>query len=163
MTTFLDRPREERALFNPAFIALLLHAAVRGHAERANGRAISIGFLYLIPPLALHQETRELLPATVASSMPLWIREHPGALVGLGDRVSALRPLVSDACCFALRSGLLLSAPSGMTAGRLPKRPSGSVTSEEVDRCISRSTFLGRWFAGQPDMTTALAFWGLRT
>ena len=163
MTAFLDRPREERALFNPAFIAVLLHAAVRGHAERANGRAFAIGYLYLIPPLALHQETRELLPTTVASSMPQWIGAHPGALVGLGDRVSAFRPLVSDACCFALRSGVLQTGPGGVTAGRLRRRPAGSPSSMEVDRCISRSAFLGRWFAGQADIVTAFALWGLRT
>ena len=38
----------------------------------------------------------------------------------------------------------------------------GMARSAEVDACIDKAGFLGRWFAEQPDALTVLALWGLR-
>jgi hypothetical protein len=32
----------------------------------------------------------------------------------------------------------------------------------EVDECVEKAGFLGRWFSEQPDPITTLALWGLR-
>ncbi|MFF2027821.1 three component ABC system middle component, partial [Streptomyces sp. NPDC058171] len=69
-------PMEERSLFNPAFIAVLLHRAVRswGH-ERHDGMHVILSFLII--PVVLHSPTRASLPRTKKASMLEWIHSHP--------------------------------------------------------------------------------------
>jgi hypothetical protein len=156
------RPVEELALFNSAFLALVLRRAVEEHETRSAGRAMPTVLSYLVAPLALHGPTRRSLPVTVRSQMGEWIRFHPEAGLGLGDRARALRPLVSDGLRLALQHGLVSADGSDLRARRLRRRPRGMARTEEVDECIEKAGFLGRWFAGQPDPITTLALWGLR-
>src|SRR4051812_6610673 len=112
----LIRPREEAALFNPAFLAVLLRNAAREHTGRS-GRPLTIPAAYVIAPLALHAPTREALPTMVTSPMAAWVQRHPALLADLATRARALRPLVSAACVLGLRHGVLLAEEGGMVAG----------------------------------------------
>ena len=156
------QPVEEAALFNPAFIALLSHRAAGDHERRSRGRPLPVVLAYLVVPLTLHGPTRRSLPANVTAQMGEWIRAHPEASAGLGERASSLRPLVSDGLRLALNRGLLISNSGALRASRLARRPRGMARTDEVDECIARAGFLGRWFSEQPDAATTLALWGLR-
>jgi hypothetical protein len=173
LSTLLDQPREERALFNPAFVALLLNKAAKDYASVADKR-LPVPLAYLIVPLSLHAPTREALPNSTVSVMPAWVQTQPALLMELPKRVRALRPLVSAAATFGLRHGLLRSEQSGLTAGALRRnrqpfsvtgaatpRP-GLPTTDDAAACVDQAAFIGRWFAKQPDPLTALAHWGLR-
>lgn len=70
---------EEVALFNPAFLARLLHAAVNDY-ERSAAKAMPVPLAFLLIPLVLHKPTRADLPTHASSQMQTWIREHPRAL-----------------------------------------------------------------------------------
>jgi hypothetical protein len=156
------RPVEELALFNPAFLALLLRRAAEEHEARSGGGAMPTVLGYLVAPLALHGPTRRALPVTVLSQMGEWIRSHPEASIGLGDRARALRPLVSHGLRLGLQHGLLSSDGPCVRANQLRRRPRGMARTAEVDQCIEKAGFLGRWFSEQPDAITTLALWGLR-
>ena len=91
-----------------------------------------------------------------------WIRAHPEAVAGLQSRARSLRPLVSDGLQLALRHGLIAAEDGAIRARPLPRRPRGMARTDEVDECIDKAGFLGRWFSEQPDATTTLALWGLR-
>ena len=156
------RPIEEAALFNPAFLALIARRAADEYERRSSGRALPTVLVYVVVPLALHGPTRRTLPSNVTAQMGEWIRAHPAATAGLGHRARALRPLVSGGLRLGLVHGLLLAEAGSLRAGPLPRRPRGMVRSAEVDACIDKSGFLGRWFSEQPDATTAMALWGLR-
>ncbi|MEA2371318.1 MAG: hypothetical protein QOH12_1712 [Solirubrobacteraceae bacterium] len=156
------RPVEELALFNPAFLALMLHRAVEEHESRSAGRPMPSVLSYLIAPVALHGPTRRALPINVRSQMGEWVRSHPEASLGLGNRARARRPLVSDGLRLGLQHGLLSTDGPGMRSSRLPRRPRGMARTTEVDKCIEKAGFLGRWFSEQPDSITTLALWGLR-
>lgn len=157
------RPVEEVALFNPAFIALLARRAADDHERRSDGRPLPAMLVYLVVPLALHGPTRRSLPSNVTAQMGEWIRAHPEALAGLGERARSLRPLVSAGVRLALSRGLLRSEAGALRANRLGRRPRGMARTAEIDECIDKAGFLGRWFAEQPDAVTTLALWGLRT
>lgn len=161
-TQVTARPVEEEALFNPGFLAVLLHHMAREHARRSDGEALPTVLTYLALPLALHGPTRRSLPANVTAQMGEWVRAHPEALVGLSARARALRPMVSTAVCFGLAHGVLSSTSEGVQAGTLQRRPRGMARSVEVDECIAKAGFLGRWFSEQADPTTTMALWGLR-
>jgi hypothetical protein len=117
---------------------------------------------YLVTPLALHRPTRQALPTKKTTQMGEWVRHHPELLVDLGRHAHTLRPYVSAAACFGLRHSVLVSRDEGISAGLVKRRPRGMVRDTDVDDCVGRAGFLGRWFAGQPDAITTLAIWGLR-
>lgn len=156
-------PVEELALFNSAFLALMARRAAEEHEARSGGRPLPTLIAYLALPLALHGPTRRLLPYNVTTQMGEWIRSHPDAAVGLGGRVRALRPLVSTGLKFGLTHGLLSTETGGsLHSMTLPRRPRRMARSTEVDKCVDKAGFLGRWFSEQPDPPTTLALWGLR-
>jgi hypothetical protein len=156
------RPFEEEALFNPAFLALVVRAAAADHVDRSGGRGLPIVLAYVIAPLALHGPTRRMLPSNVTAQMGEWIRSHPEALVGLSDRTRALRPLVSAGIRLGLIRGVLRAQDGTIDARTLQRRPRGMARSADVDACLAKAGFLGRWFAEQSDPTTAVAWWGIR-
>lgn len=156
------QPVEEVALFNAAFVALLVRRAVDEHERRSGGRAFPTTLSYLAVPLALHGPTRRELPSNVTAQMGEWIRAHPEASVGLGARARVLRPLVSAGLRLGLAHGVLTTDAGTLRANALPRRPRGMARSTEVDECIDKAGFLGRWFSEQPDPLTTLALWGLR-
>ena len=156
------RPVEELALFNAAFLALLVRRAADEHERRSGGRALPTMLAYLALPLALHGPTRRQLPSNVTAQMGEWIRAHPDAAAGLGDRSRALLPLVSAGLRLGLAQGLLSAEAGTLRASALPRRPRGMARSAEVDECIDKAGFLGRWFSEQVDPVTTLALWGLR-
>lgn len=161
-TSDATRPIEEVALFNPAFIALLAHTAANAHDERSGGRPLPTMLVYLVAPLTLHGPTRRALPRNVRAQMGEWIRAHPEAVAGLDSRSRSLRPLVSNALQLALQHGLIAAEDGAIRARPLPRRPRGMARTEEVDECIDKAGFLGRWFSELPDAATTLALWGLR-
>lgn len=156
------RPVEEQALFNAAFLALMIRRAAEEHEQRAGGRLLPVMLAYLIVPLALHGPTRRQLPTHVTTQMGEWIRNHPEASAGLDVRTRVLRPLVSTGLTMGLRHGLVAGEDGTLRALALRRRPRGMARSVEVDACIDKAGFLGRWFSEQPDALTVLALWGLR-
>jgi hypothetical protein len=162
VTVANTRPVEEQALFNPAFLAVMVRRAAEEHAHRGGGRLLPVVLAYLAAPLALHGPTRRQLPTHVTTQMGEWITSHPEASAGLGVRALALRPLVSAGLTMGLRHRLVVGEDGGLRALAARRRPRGMARSAEVDACIDKVGFLGRWFAEQPDALTVLALWGLR-
>jgi len=158
----LAPPLEELALFNPAFLALLVYHAARDYGAATSGRSLPLPFAYVLVPVVLHRGTRELLPRIVTSQMAEWTQAHPELLAEFPDRVRWLVPLVGEACCFAIRYGVLIGEVEGLRAGELTRRSTRGLFTTEVEACIERARFCGRWFARQPDTISALAMWGLR-
>lgn len=156
------RPVEEVALFNPAFLTLLAHQSADQHAARSNGRALPTALAYLAVPLVLHGPTRRSLPNNVTTQMGEWIRANPASSLGLSDRSRALRPLISAGLRLGLVHGLLTAENGTLRAERLPRRPRGMASSAEVEACVAKAGFVGRWFSEQPDPLTTMALWGLR-
>ena len=54
VTVSETRPVEEPALFNAAFLALIIRRAAEEHEQRASGRFLPVMLAYLVAPLALH-------------------------------------------------------------------------------------------------------------
>lgn len=164
MTSILDiGSSEEVALFNPAFLTRLLHAAASDYAGYGQ-RWMPAHLGFLLVPLVLHKPTREDLPGLASAQMQKWIREHPRHLVHLEARVVSMRAFVGLAMGFGLRRGVLVSADGLLGPGSVKRRPAGyaEAESDEVRDCVRVAHFLGRWFARQPDSATLLAMWGLR-
>lgn len=164
MTSILEvGSSEEVALFNPAFLARLLRSAVNDY-EKAAARGMPAPLAFLLIPLLLHKPTRDDLPTHASSQMQTWIREHPRHLAQLDARVLGMRPFIGVAVRFGVQHGVLTSADGSIGVGTVKRRPRGhaELESAEVDDCLRVASFLGRWFARQPDTATLLALWGLQ-
>lgn len=162
MMAAIARPVEEEALFNPAFISLLVFEASRQYYDRSGKRPMPVLLPYLIAPLALHRPTRDHLPNRITAQMGEWVRAHPELLVDLAERARSLRPVVSEGICFGLQHGVLQNLDGNIRIGLLRRRPRRMERSSDVDNCTTSAGFLGRWFAYQGDAVTILATWGLR-
>lgn len=164
MTSILEvGSSEEVALFNPAFVARLLRAAVNDY-EKTAARGMPVPLAFLLIPLVLHKPTRDDLPTHASSQMQTWIREHPRHRAQLDVRVLGMRQFVGIAVRFGVQHGVLTSVDDGIGVGTVKRRPRGhaELESAEVDHCLRAASFLGRWFARQPDTATLLALWGLQ-
>lgn len=164
MTSILDiGSSEEVALFNPAFLARLLHDAVSDY-EKGSRRSMPVALAFLLVPLVLHKPTRDDLPTLASSQMQAWIREHPRHLAQLGTRVVRMRPFVGVSIRFGLHHGVLTGEDGRIGPGSVRRRPRGYNEREslEVQECLRAARFSGRWFARQLDTATLLALWGLQ-
>ncbi|MGN6373670.1 MAG: three component ABC system middle component [Solirubrobacteraceae bacterium] len=159
MTPWNRRPIELRTLLNPAFLAVLVAEAARGHLDE---RATELPFVlaFLVVPLVVHESTRESLP-TIATSMYTWLQRHPEARVHIPPLAVEFAPPVREAIRFGGRHGALRFASHGALAARpLAKAKRGTQTADLV-RCRERAHFTGRWLARAGDPGTVLAAWGL--
>ncbi len=159
MRAWVERSVEQAALFNPAFITLVLASASRG-ARDDGGLPWPLAFV--VGPLALHRPTREALPGTTATSLPVWLERNPHARVGLPQRASDLAHLTREALRLGLAAGALELASDRLRAGAPRRRTKAVRRSPEVDECFKRAEFLGRWFAGSGDVATIFGHLGLR-
>lgn len=155
-----DRPREERYSLNPALTASVIAEATAGYM-RESGVGMPFGLSYLVVPVVYHTDTRESLPATVATSLAAWLADHELQRRALRDRVSAFAPLVREGLLFGLGSprlsveGSLLSVP----------RPNAVVPGQDVPelyRLLRAGRHVGRLFGRVGSATTVFALWGVR-
>jgi len=166
MNRWSQRPPEEQRLLNPSFCSLLLWYAARAHAE-ANREHGGIAFeqCFLVLPIVLHRETRESLPTTVTTSLPVWLGRHPLAPSTIADRARSLVPFTREALRFGGAYGALQFHQTIVRANPAWKRPMAAAledTSDEVRACAKRAEFLGRWFARTGNAETVLSLLGVQ-
>jgi hypothetical protein len=163
MRPWAKRPRETAHLLNPAFCCAAITAAVGTYSSRyPEGVPFPLTFMFL--PIVLHRVTREQLPRTARTSVPVWIQQHAEAKVLFAERTIALKPITQEALLFGIQNGWLtlqdghvqtMLASSAITA--LPNR-----CADEARECLSRAIFLGKWFASAGSAYTLMALWGIR-
>jgi hypothetical protein len=159
-SSFAASPPVEAALFNPAFLGLLLASAARGF-WRISGSGMPFELAFLVPPIALHQDTRAALPGNTSGRMSSWTLAHPILVSDFGTRARATTPLVREGLRYALRAGAV-QLRGGTVISRLPVQPNTSFATSDVRTCISAASFTGRWFAKTGDPATIYALLGVR-
>jgi hypothetical protein len=154
-------PREDAALFNPAFLALLLARSADGHAREVN-RPIPIPLSFLAVSVALNRSSRESLPRTIRTNLLRWMDENPEEATTLAVRASAIAPAAREALLFAIAHGVCEIAPDATI--RVPvKRRLGPIrgATAEVEATQRAADFLGRWFGRAGSPATVLALLGV--
>jgi len=164
MIQWSSRSAEERALLNPSFSSILLwQAAVGCVAETGQGLALSTAFLVL--PVILHRETRESLPKSVATSLPVWLEDNKVIRARLPERISLLVPYTKEALIFAgMRGAITFNQDSilGELGWRAKINTILAGTSDEVKSCSKKAYFIGRWLARAGSPATLLMLMGVR-
>jgi Family of unknown function (DUF6521) len=164
VTPWKDRPREFAHLLNPAFLGLLVVRASAGYTmESTFGLPFPLVFLAL--PIVLHRSTRDRLPRTIATKLTVWLEDLPEVRVGFPERVRALAPYAREGVRFALaRDAVRLTGDARLTVpdGAPARRELRGEATDEVNECLARANFVGRWLTGAGSMSTTFAIWGIR-
>ena len=167
MIVWHERSREERNLLNPAFCSTLLWQAGKGASDNHNSPRSSLSYIeaFLILPLVLHQGTRESLPSRINSSLPVWVNDNPLVIASLPNRARALVLHTKEAIIFGGTGGLysveerqLLISAERESAIRTMVRG----TSDEVQQCMKKARFLGKWFTHTGTPETIFTLLGVR-
>lgn len=152
------RSVEERSLFNPAFLALLILEAARGH-ESEGSQSLPFPLAFLAVGLGTHDQVQETLPTTIATSMFAWLRDQPLSQLQVISRTREFAPHTRE----AIRLGLQIDALRLASHGGIQP---GSILTDKALRPLRQSQnlkgsfFAGRWFARAGDSGTILAAWG---
>lgn len=164
MRDWNERVVEEANLLNPAFGAVLLAEAVAHYDDKAR-RGLPFALVFLILPIVLHEGTRRSLPKTTLTSLLPWVQEHRESLVGFSERVRQLQTVSREALLFGLQTEVLHIDEQGLLkiGNRrktvTPKR--APYFTDEVNECLERCGFLGRWFAAAGPITNIFSAWSV--
>lgn len=161
-TSILQLSREERALYNPAFTALLAGRAVQGHLDRYN-QPCPLAVAVLASVMALQPAVRRVLPETVRSGLIRWLEENKSVKVAMLQNATALSAVVRPGVVLALHNRVLGIDESGhlfVEPRRLPKKISG--LTPEIDAIETAAYFLGRWLPSAGSLSTVMALLGVR-
>lgn len=164
MTAWNSRSHEERALLNPAFCACLLWHAAHGRTSSDLG-PLTIEEAFLVLPLVLPTATRESLPSTLRTSLPIWLENNPIEQRRVAGRCQTLVPFTRTALTFGGAHGFLrfegLQLYASIDWSRAIRQTLRKV-SVEVRACAVKAEFVGKWFANAGNSTTVLALMGVR-
>jgi hypothetical protein len=164
MTPWSARVSEERSLFNPAFIGALVAAGASGYRE--SGRNLPLMHAFVLVPLILYKQSRVALPRSLRTSLAAWVQEHPVARADVVARTRPMVPIVREGVLFGAIHGLLELGPDATLspdrAASQVLRLTGDWRTAEIDDCLKKAAFVGRWFGRSGTPETVLILWGVR-
>ncbi|MFK8846218.1 three component ABC system middle component [Streptomyces sp. Ac-502] len=130
-----DLSREERALFNPAFTALVCVRAVQGY-EKQYRSACPLPVAVTAAVMALQPSIRTALPATIRTGLMNWLDENEAVRVAMGLNAAALAAVVRPGLLFALQSDVLRLQGSELTVK--PRAVTALTDSPEQNTAIQK-------------------------
>lgn len=164
MNSWDKRTSEERGILSPSFCSMLLWQAANG--RQSDGYyPISFEESYLILPFVLHRKTREELPRSLRTSMPVWLDQYPLVRGGIASRAKLLMPFTRESLLFAGVYGFIKIDSGKVFADTKWSKAVNAVirnSSEEVRMCSKKAEFIGRWFANTGSAATVFAILGVR-
>lgn len=158
----LIHSREERALYNPAFTALVTSRVVQGHVVQY-GRSCPIAVAVLATVMAIQPAVRRSLPKTLNSGLIRWVEENKSVKVAMSQNTTALATVVRSGLLLALQRGTLQLDEEGqlnLAPRGLPKQINGGT--EQVQAIQKSAYFLGRWLPSTGSLSTVMTLLGVR-
>ncbi|MGW9631500.1 three component ABC system middle component [Agromyces sp. NPDC055520] len=153
------RSSSAASMLNPALISLCVAAAAIRFEDEA-GERMPWELSFLVPPMALHRDTREMLPNRVDSHMPRWVERNPVLHAGLSARAQSMSPFVREGLRFGIRAEALKLHDDATVSGRILGKVNRDADAE-LTAIIRASSFLGRWFGHIGDQATVYGVLGV--
>ncbi|WP_219501831.1 three component ABC system middle component [Nonomuraea ceibae] len=162
MNPLTELSREERALFNPAFTALVTCRAVQGH-ELQYSQPCPVPVAVLSAVMALQPAVRRTLPRSRNSGLNRWLEENKGVKVTMSQNATALAAVVRPGLLLALQSDAVHVDEDGkltVAPGRLTKTINGAT--DEIQAIQKAAHLLGRWLPSTGSLSTVMTLLGVR-
>ncbi|MEA5463789.1 three component ABC system middle component [Leptothoe sp. PORK10 BA2] len=162
ISSWSDRPIEQARLLNPAFLAALIWSCAEGYGS-IDEQGIPYPLTFVAMPIVLHKSTRESLPRAIRTSLAAWLGENPQVHVRFAERATALVPLIKEGVLFGANGQMLNISSSQIVAEPRPRSMSRFLreSSDEVQHCMKKAKFVGKWFASSGDYTTVMTLFGV--
>lgn len=153
MRNWSSRPFEERNLFNPAFCAVVLAAAIREY-ERISGEPMPYSLTLLVLPICLHQNSREEILGNKRLSVLRVFALRPYLLVDFAERARSLVQYATEAFSLLASKGCITVGDDGGIS-LIPRRVLNQpLNTEDAEGCRAAAVILGRNFAQINDRVT---------
>jgi hypothetical protein len=136
----------EDALFNEAYLGLLIALAARHYQDKSSGAAMPWMLAFIAVPLVVHRSVREQLPGSTAARLSNWIAGQPVVYAGFPQRALALTPFVRRGIRYAVRSQVIKISDGGIQS-RIAATRYTKFISADAQEAGRQAAFLGRWFA----------------
>jgi hypothetical protein len=149
MISSITYSSEEKNLFNPAYVGLILYQAIREYQIK-NSTGLHCSLAYLILPLALSPRYSLKLPKIISTPIAGWSVEHEGELIGFAESARAYLDIVNSAIIFLLEHGAISLSEEGeysIQNDKIAKMPKFVVNNKIFKNSFLSAGFLGRWFA----------------
>jgi hypothetical protein len=163
LPTWSRRSREEAALLNPAFVALVVHQAAQTFEEES-GEGLPFPLAFLVPPVVVAEGIRSQLPDRKDSSLAAWVQGHPEIRLRFAEHAAAMIPVVREGVLFAVTARVMSLSEARLRATALPRGSALAIAAntDEFQEVIRKAKFVGRWYANAGTTETIMAFWGVR-
>lgn len=157
----LELSREERALFNPAFTALVCTRAVQGYAQQY-GAPCPLPVAVTASVMAFQPSVRSALPATTGTGLMGWLDENEGVRVAMGRNAGPLAAVVRPGLLFALQGDVLRLDGAGLVVAprALGKAIKGGTAQNTAIQKAAH--LLGRWLPSTGSISTVLTLLGVK-
>ncbi|MBO3272370.1 three component ABC system middle component [Hymenobacter defluvii] len=151
----------EANLVNPAFCTLVLRQAIDGYYQTARtGMEFSLAFVVL--PVVLHKAIRDLVPATIATKLHVWIQRHHEVRIGFAHHMQNMVPITKEALIFGMQhDAYQLDERGTLVAGLQELKPFDVPPGSEAEACFKKAFFVGRWFADAGTPSSVIAAWDI--
>lgn len=153
--------REEVALFNPAFMSLMLRQFIVGFRSFAESDPhIALAMVGTVLPL--HHHTRLALPPTLRTDLLEWLSRHGEIRFLHPKRVGAMMPLMREGLVYGLQRDVLALDDVRISLGnqRISAQAIQGVQGDASD-CLESSRKTGRWLAACGPVAYQLSLWGI--
>jgi hypothetical protein len=162
IASWSDRPVEQARLLNPAFLAALIWSCAEGYGS-VNVQGLPYPLSFIAMPMVLHKSTREILPRSTRTSLAAWLAENPQVHVCFAERAAAIVPLIKEGVLFGANGRMLNISSSRIVAAPRPRSMARFLreSSVEVQDCMTKAKFVGKWFASSGDYTTVMTLLGV--
>ncbi|MFG2697195.1 three component ABC system middle component [Kitasatospora sp. NPDC048407] len=157
----LELSREERALFNPAFTALVCARAVQGHAKQYQ-RPCPLPVAMTATVMSLQPTIRKALPATIRNGLMTWLNEHEAVRVAMSRNAAPLAAVVRPGILFALQTEILRLDGPALTLTPRAVGPIAEGDTEQNTAIQSAAHLLGRWLPSTGSISTVLTLLGVQ-
>ena len=161
MMDWPSRPFEERNLFNPAFCAVVLAAAIR-EFERVAGRPMPYSLTLLVLPMCLHQASREEILENKRLSVLRVFALRQDLLVHFAELARALVQYATEAFALLASKDCIKVFDDGgisLVSRRVSPQP---LHTDDAERCRAAAAVLGRNFAQINDRVTVYTSLSIR-
>ncbi|WP_410597066.1 three component ABC system middle component [Amycolatopsis sp. lyj-23] len=160
MSSPVEWSREERALYNPAFTALVCARVVQGHLD-AHERPGPLPLVVASAVMALQPAVRDLLPNANAN-MAQWAENNGTIKVHMSANAPGLLTVVRPGLLFALQTRVLVLDGAALTL-RDRAIPKGIRNRSAEAAAVQKAAhMLGRWLPTGGPTATVLTLLGVR-
>jgi hypothetical protein len=118
---------------------------------------------FLVLPVVLHKATRDLVPDTIATKLHVWVQRHHEVRIGFAQHMQDVVPITKEALLFGMQhDAFLLDEQGALGVGKQKLEPFETTPDSEVEACLKKAYFVGRWFADAGSTASVIAAWDVK-